>query len=321
MRYIIRFALTSFLALPLAPVARAEVPRVVTDIPPVGSLVAQVMGDLGVPLVLLDKGADPHAFQLRPSQAADLAQAGLIVWIGPEMTPWLERALNGVGTTGTDMRLLALPGTRLQAYTDPGEAHDDDHGDDHGDAHDDAHGDTGPDAHDHSGTDPHAWLDPENANLWLGAIAAQLSNLDPEHAATYGANAAAAQAALVTLEADLTARLAPAVGQPIVVFHNAYGYFTARFGLTVAGTIRTGDAAAPGAAHLRELQARIVGTPVCLFPETNHDPKLIASIATGTNARIGAALDPSGLSLPLGPALYAEMLRGLAGAIAECAAR
>ena len=40
MRYIITFLLTASPAL-------AEVPRVVTDIPPVHALVAQVMGDLG----------------------------------------------------------------------------------------------------------------------------------------------------------------------------------------------------------------------------------------------------------------------------------
>ncbi|MDD8023196.1 MAG: zinc ABC transporter substrate-binding protein, partial [Paracoccaceae bacterium] len=49
--------------------AMAAVPQVVTDIPAVQSLVAQVMGDLGTPAVLLDKGANAHSYQLRPSQA------------------------------------------------------------------------------------------------------------------------------------------------------------------------------------------------------------------------------------------------------------
>ena len=48
MRYIISLALTT---LPVA--AMAEVPQVVTDIPPVQALVAQVMGDLGSPVLLL----------------------------------------------------------------------------------------------------------------------------------------------------------------------------------------------------------------------------------------------------------------------------
>ena len=68
MRYIITFLATATPAL-------AEVPQVVTDIPPVHSLVAQVMGDLGQPELLLAKGADEHDFQLRPSQAGAVAGA------------------------------------------------------------------------------------------------------------------------------------------------------------------------------------------------------------------------------------------------------
>ena len=52
--------------------AMAAVPERVTDIPAVGSLVAQVMGDPGAPEVLLDQGANAHNYQLRPSQARAL---------------------------------------------------------------------------------------------------------------------------------------------------------------------------------------------------------------------------------------------------------
>ena len=88
MRYIISLLLTS-LALP----AWAQVPQVVTDIPPVQALTAQVMGTLGTPVLLLEKGADEHDFALRPSQMRDIATADLVVWVGPELTPWLDRAL------------------------------------------------------------------------------------------------------------------------------------------------------------------------------------------------------------------------------------
>ena len=62
----------------------ADVPRVVTDFGPVQSLVMQGMGDLGQPEQLLPAGGDPHDFQLKPSQAAALGQADLIIWAGPE---------------------------------------------------------------------------------------------------------------------------------------------------------------------------------------------------------------------------------------------
>ncbi|MBA4323571.1 MAG: zinc ABC transporter substrate-binding protein, partial [Rhodobacter sp.] len=87
MRYIITLLATATPAL-------AEVPKVVTDIPPVHALVAQVMGDLGAPELLLGRGADEHDFQLKPSQAGAVADSDLVVWIGPELTPWLDNALD-----------------------------------------------------------------------------------------------------------------------------------------------------------------------------------------------------------------------------------
>ena len=55
--------------------AVAEVPRVVTDIAPVHSLVAQVMAGVGVPDLLIDQATSPHHFALRPSQARALQEA------------------------------------------------------------------------------------------------------------------------------------------------------------------------------------------------------------------------------------------------------
>ncbi len=325
MRYTISLLLAS--AGPLL----ADVPRVVTDIPPVHSLAAQVMGDLGTPLLLLDRGADAHDFQLKPSQIAAVDEAGLVIWIGPEMTPWLERALESVGG-GAQLGLLDAPGTELRSFAGPDEH--DDHAE--GETHDhDAQAET--QAHDavehaadhaaregdhaHTGHDPHAWLDPANASLWLGLIATELTRLDPANASTYAANAGAAQARIADLNTSLTARLAPLHDKPFVVFHDAYGYFTAHYGLTVAGAIALGDAASPGAAHLNELRGTMTaGNPLCIFPEANHDPKLVAAMVEGTDTRIGTALDPEGSTLEPGAGLYGAMMTGLADALTDCLA-
>ncbi|TGD67768.1 zinc ABC transporter substrate-binding protein [Tabrizicola sp. WMC-M-20] len=345
MRYIISLLLAST-ALP----ALAEVPRVVTDMPPVHSIVAQVMGNLGQPDLLLDRGANAHNYQMRPSQAANLARAGLIVWIGPEMTPWMERALDGLSPDVPRLGLLAATGTHRQTYGDTG-AHDhDDHAakagaqaHDHDDAHHtghdhDAHdhateasaethehdhedhaGQDDHEGHDHAGTDPHAWLDPANAQVWAGLIAAELSRIDPENAATYAANAEAAKAGFAALDAELAATLAPVAGKPFVVYHDAYGYFTSHYGLTVAGSVALGDASSPGAARLRDLSQTVAaGSALCLFPEAQHDPALVTQMADGSGARVGAALDPEGSTTEPGPDAYATMMRALATTLADC---
>lgn len=311
MRYIITLAMT-IAALPVS----AEVPKVVTDLPAVHSLTAQVMGDLGTPDLLLSAGADAHSFQLRPSQAAALSEAGLVVWLGPEMTPWLDRALASVAPS-VPVGLLAQPGTYLRPMTEAGsgDGHDHDHGHDHGPQ-------GGTDGAAKGAIDPHAWLDPANAQAWLDVIAAALASRDPDNAATYHANAQTARDRIAAMDADIAGRLAGLRDVPVVFFHDAYGYFTDHYGLSVAGTVALGDAAAPGAARLADIRDRLEDAgAACIFPEVQHDPALVASVAEGTGAWIGPALDPSGSSLPPGPGLYEALMRTLADSLAACATR
>jgi zinc transport system substrate-binding protein len=335
MRYIISLLLTSTAA---ATAALAEVPKVVTDIPPVHSLAAAVMQGVGEPVLLLERGASEHNYQLKPSQAAEIAEAGLVVWIGPELTPWLDSALENRPDGAALLTLLEAEGTYRQEYGAAmiGKAHDHghedhgheeeaghDHGHDHGHddhaAHDDHGHDHSAEGHVHEGLDPHAWLDPANGKAWAGVIAAELSRLDPENAATYAANAAAAVAAIEAADAEAAALLAPAKGRPFVAFHDAYGYFVGHYGLTMAGTVALGDAAAPGAQRLAELREMVeTGQVACLFPEAQHDPALVTQLAEGTGAKVGATLDPAGAVLEPGPGLYPALLVGTAKAIAGC---
>ncbi len=296
MRYIISSLLAS---LPLT--AMADVPQVITDIPPVHALVAQVMGDLGTPVLLLEKGADEHDFQLRPSQMHQIAEADLMVWIGPELTPWLDRALAGAQTGMVSLPLLDQPETETRAY---GEAGHNDHSEE-------------ADAHGHDGADPHAWMDPANAAHWIDMVAVQLALADPDNSETYTANAIAAKDRITALDAELTKLLTPLKDRAFVTYHDAYGYFTAHYGLNAAGSVAMGDATAPGVAHLAELQATIANV-TCVFPELQHDPALLLQLLDGTTARAGAALDPVGSGLEPGPQAYANLMRGLATTLADC---
>jgi len=284
MRHVLAVIGAAWLATPAA----AAVPRVVTDFGPVESLVAQVMGDLGTPVMLLALGADPHDFQMKPSQARALAEADLVVWIGPELTPALQHAVGALGASAHAVGLLHQGGGAVRRFED-------------------------------GGIDPHAWLDPTIAGQWLATISAELARQDPEHADTYATNAAAAGAALVALDAELAAQLAPVRAVPFVVFHDALGYFADHYGLQVAGAIELTDAAAPGAAQLAHIRGVLVeGGAVCVFPEAGRDPKFLATVAAGSGARIGAAQDIEAITLPPGPGQYAAMLRALAATLTDC---
>lgn len=293
MRYIISLLLAST-SLP----AFADAPKVVTDIPPVHALVAQVMGDLAAPVLLLEKGADEHDFALRPSQMRDIAGADLVVWIGPALTPWLDRAL--AANPAPALGLLDATGTQTLPFAGEGEHAE----------HDE---------HDHGAIDPHAWMDPANASLWLDLIAARLAELDAPNAATYRSNAAAAKTRIAAMDAEIAAQLAPVADKNFVTFHAAYGYFTAHYHLHGAGSLALGDASAPGAARLSALAADMAsGHYTCAFPEIQHDPALLTQIMAGDTVKLGAPLDPVGSSLDFGPNAYDDLMRGIANTLSDC---
>ncbi|WP_417586687.1 zinc ABC transporter substrate-binding protein [Pararhodobacter oceanensis] len=144
--------------------AIAEVPRVATDIAPVHSLVAQVMDGVGTPGLIVQPGASPHEYALRPSEAAALQDADLVFWVSPELTPWLAGAIETLAGNATVTELLEADGTIKYDFREGalfeahvhGEHENHDHdGHDHDEhAHDGEHDDHH-DHDDHGGHDDH----------------------------------------------------------------------------------------------------------------------------------------------------------------------
>ncbi|PWR02632.1 zinc transporter [Meridianimarinicoccus roseus] len=301
--------------------ARAA-PRVAADIPPVHALVAQVMDGIGTPDLIMGGGASPHGHALRPSEARALQAADLVVWIGPGLTPWLGMALPTLAKGADLLTLAAHPGTRtLPARSAANFGLEADAHGDHDNHEDHEQGD----AHGHDPAaladglvDPHLWLDPGNAEIWLDEIAARLARLDPANAARYAENARTARAGLAALRSDLDAMLAPVRGGRYVVFHDGYQYFERAFDMPAAGAIALSDASDPSPARIAEIRSVVrQGGIACVFSEPQLNTALIAPVFEGTEVRLAVA-DPLGAALPPGPALYGDVLRGLAGALSDC---
>ncbi|MCK0150204.1 zinc ABC transporter substrate-binding protein [Marivita sp. S6314] len=325
-----------------ATLAHADMPRIATDIAPVHGLVSMVTGDQATPSLLIDPSASPHTNAMRPSTAAALQEADVVFWMGDALTPWLETPIETLAPDARHSALLSVEGATLRSFRDTAafgadEGHDDhDHGDhahdeeehNHNDdhahsddhAHDDDHAHEGHEheGHDHDGTDPHAWLDPANAQVWLTHIAAILSEIDPDNAATYTANASAAKATVAKETDAARARLAPLQGKPFVVFHDAYHYFEAQFGLSATGALSLSDAVPPSPSHVAEIQARIRDqNVVCVFSEPQYSDRLVQTVIDRTDART-VELDPLGAQIDLGAAFYPALLRDMTTRFAEC---
>ena len=334
-----------------AGLAHAEVPRVATDIAPIHSLVSMIMQGAGSPDLIIPPGASPHSYAMRPSEARAVAKADLVVWVGPSLAPWLEEPMSSLAQGAERLTLQEVEGIRLltnrsgvafeahdhgdheghedhDGHDDHAE-HDDHEGHDHADHadHDDHDHDAHEEADAHAGhnhapgaLDPHIWLDPQNAVVWLDAIAASLSAQDPENAALYADNAAQAQAQLVDLQADIQAELTPLRGQKFVVFHDAYHYFEARFDVEASAAISLSDGAAPSAARLAEVRDVVKDTQAaCVFTEPQFNAGLVDALQDGTALK-SASLDPIGAALEPGVDMYPALLRDLAAAFSSCLA-
>lgn len=293
------------MALLLAPAPALSAPKVAADIPAVHSIVSAVMEGVGAPRLVMAPGASPHHYAMRPSEAEALAEADLVFWIGPELTPWLERALTALRPAAS-APLMHAEGVRLHDFREGAafEAHD--HGEDeHGD-----HGD--------EGRDPHVWLAPDNARAMARAAAAALAAADPENAERYRGNARAFAEELKQTERAIAARLSAANGRPFIVFHDAYRYFEEAFEVRAAGAIALSDAATPGPARIAAVQDLILAQDVaCIFIEPQFDPRLAERLSEGIDVKLGV-LDPHGASLALGPDLYPALLTALAESLATC---
>ena len=101
------------------------------------------------------------------------------------------------------------------------------------------------------------------------AIAAYLLiAADPANSGIYRANTKIMAYRLGQLIEEIEYDLAPVKEVPFVVFHDAFQYFDAYFGLANVGSVTVDPERKPGAARLKEIQAKIgeLGAR-CVFTE------------------------------------------------------
>ncbi|MDH0895665.1 MULTISPECIES: zinc ABC transporter substrate-binding protein [unclassified Pseudomonas] len=294
------FAVIALFLLSLA--AQAEV-RVLTSIKPLQLIAAAVQGETGRPEVLLPPGASPHHFALRPSDVRRVQGADLLYWIGPDMESFLPRVLDGRGKPSVAVQ--SLPGLTLRHFGE-GAGSEDEHHHHDADEHD----------HDHrpGSLDAHLWLLPANARVIAAKMAADLAAADPTNAARYQANLAAFEQRLDALDGELKTRLAPLAEKPFFVFHQAFDYFEAAYGLQHAGVFTAASEVQPGARHVAAMRERLAAAgPSCVFSEPPLRPRLAETLSAGLPVKL-AELD----TLGAGAKSYEQLLGELAGQLAGC---
>lgn len=300
------------LALLLAPPEARAAPEVAVSIRPLHALVEGVMAGVGEPRLLLEGVVSPHGIELRPSQAAALEAADLVVLVGAGLEPFAERWAAHADPAGV-LRMSDLPGVRLLPIRSPGPV---EHGA-AGAAETRAVADQRP----AGGLDPHLWLDPANARVLVAAVAAALGDADPVNRQRYALNGERMDAELERLDQWIGDELRPVRDRPFVVAHDGYRYFTSRYQLAEVGVLAVDPSRVPGARTLQALRDELeAAAPACVFTEPAFPPSLIATLTEGIEVEVGA-LDPLGGDLPAGRGQYDALMRQLTRSFADCLRR
>ncbi len=303
---------TAICGLWLSGMVSADVPQVTTDIPVTHSLVTRVMAGIGTPDLIVNRGASPHDYSLRPSNAASLEAADVVFWISNGLTPWLDDALNTLARNAKVIELMDAKGATVLPFRDGAtfETHSHRHKHDE-DGHDE-------DEHATVNIDPHGWLDPDNGKTWLDVIATELSKIDPENTDIYFDNVSQGKTDIDAVISEIDATLATFRGTNFIVYHDAYQYFERRFDVLAAGSISMGDVSDPSPARIAEIRQTVEELDMtCVFSEPQFNPELIATVVDGTKAR-ARVIDPLGTHLTLGADFYLNLLRNIAQTMASC---
>ena len=303
---------TAICGLWLSGMVSADVPQVTTDIPVTHSLVTRVMAGIGTPDLIVNRGASPHDYSLRPSNAASLEAADLVFWISNGLTPWLDDALNTLARNAKVIELMDAKDATVLPFREGAtfETHSHRHKHDE-DGHDE-------DEHATVNIDPHGWLDPDNGKTWLDVIATELSKIDPENTDIYFDNVSQGKTDIDAVISEIDATLATFRGTNFIVYHDAYQYFERRFDVLAAGSISMGDVSDPSPARIAEIRQTVEELDMtCVFSEPQFNPELVATVVDGTKAR-ARVIDPLGTRLTLGADFYLNLLRNIAQTMASC---
>jgi ABC-type Zn uptake system ZnuABC Zn-binding protein ZnuA len=237
-------AVTSMAMTVLLPAfAGAQTPRIVATTTDLANLARSITGELAQVDVMIPPGADPEAFEPRPSDLAKLKGASVVVRVGLGYDHWLDKLLAMHGDAAVNRRgagyvdasigipLLEVKGRSL----DPAST----------------------DGHAHGLANPHYWLDPANAEVMTGAIAEAIVRIAPRMTDEIRARRADFLARLKISLAGWQGLLGPHRGAKLIAYHNTWPYFARRFRLDIVDVIESKEGVTPSPARLAKLAATV----------------------------------------------------------------
>jgi ABC-type Zn uptake system ZnuABC Zn-binding protein ZnuA len=264
------FAVLCLLLAPSGPVfAKLKVMTTLEDF----ASIAKAVGGDRIETMSLAKGyQDPHYVDAKPSFVLQLSRADLLIVAGLDLEagylpPLLEQSRNERIRPGGGGYLDASQGCEILGRPTAAVTR--------------AMGDV------HPFGNPHYWTDPKNGGAIARAVAAKLTELDPQGHDVYAKNLAAFESRLADTERIWLAKMAPYAGTKVVTFHDSWPNFVQRFRLTVAGHVEPKPGIPSSPSHVLELVNLMRAQSIRLIlVEPYFDLKTPNAIAAQTGATV-----------------------------------
>ncbi|KQY48264.1 metal ABC transporter substrate-binding protein [Cellulomonas sp. Root137] len=244
---------------------------------PLQFVAEQVGGDRVTVRSLTPPGAEPHDVELSPAQVSRIDGADLVVYL----SGFQAAVDDAVAQTSPAHVVDAASDTTLRPA-------------DHEDESEEEHAE-----HEHGDLDPHFWLDPSRMPSVVEDVAATLTEIDPDGAEAFAANAAALSQRFEDLDATYAAGLQQCDVRTFVTSHEAFGYLADRYDLEQVGISGIDPEAEPSPARLAAVETIVRDEDVStIFFESLVSPKVAETLADDLGITT-AVLDPvEGLADP-----------------------
>jgi len=193
------FALAGLLAVP----ANAQQLKVVTTFTVIADMARNVAGDAAIVESITKPGAEIHNYQPTPGDLVRAQDAQILLWNGLGLEAWFERFLRNLNDVES---VIVSEGVEPMGISE------------------------GP----YQGKpNPHAWMSPEAALIYVENIRRALAEADPENASVYAANAAAYSAEIEAAVAPIREAISaiPETDRWLVTSEGAFSYLARDFGL------------------------------------------------------------------------------------------
>jgi len=245
---------------------------IVVTIPPQAEFAERVGGDKVDVMTMVPLGAQPHAYDPKPSQLEALSRARMYAKVGSGIDFELGRMDDLIAINPEMLVVNCSDGVDLIPMA--GEQADEQEAE----------------GHDHGAMDPHIWMSPVNAMIMVRNICSGLVEVDPENREYYEGNRDAYLEELAQLDQDISDALSGITNRKFIVYHPSFGYFAHEYDLTMLAIEDEGnEPSGPWTAYLIK-EAREAGIKV-VFASPQFNQKSAETIARDIDGDV-VLIDP-----------------------------